>query len=125
MNYGSLSLYRERLPEMADFSYMSVPRHCGGSHTLTHPFRRYVKLQQFSQSVPPVQPEENTMLAMMKVMRSQVEREQERVDGHWHGPRVGQSHLKLKMSALPLTALHDLPSKRARNSYLKRRCKYG
>ncbi|XP_039183855.1 glutamine-rich protein 2 isoform X3 [Crotalus tigris] len=57
---------RERLPEMADFSYMSVPRHCGGSHTLTHPFRRYVKLQQFNQGMPSAQPDENTMLAMMK-----------------------------------------------------------
>ncbi|KAG8129008.1 hypothetical protein E2320_015805 [Naja naja] len=57
---------RERLPEMADISYMSVPRHCGGSHTLTHPFRRSVKLQQLSQSMPSVQPDESTMLAMMK-----------------------------------------------------------
>ncbi|XP_070790512.1 glutamine-rich protein 2 [Pituophis catenifer annectens] len=57
---------RERLPEMADVSYMNIPRHCGGSHTLTHPFRRYVKLQQFSQSMPSVQPDESTMLAMMK-----------------------------------------------------------
>ncbi|XP_013919563.1 PREDICTED: glutamine-rich protein 2-like isoform X3 [Thamnophis sirtalis] len=56
---------RERLPE-ADFSFMNVPRHCGGSHTLTHPFRRYVKLQQFSQSIPPVQPDESPMLAVMK-----------------------------------------------------------
>ncbi|XP_013919561.1 PREDICTED: glutamine-rich protein 2-like isoform X1 [Thamnophis sirtalis] len=56
---------KERLPE-ADFSFMNVPRHCGGSHTLTHPFRRYVKLQQFSQSIPPVQPDESPMLAVMK-----------------------------------------------------------
>ncbi|KAK9406860.1 QRICH2: Glutamine-rich protein 2 [Crotalus adamanteus] len=66
VDYGPLPLYRERLPEMADFSYMSVPRHCGGSHTLTHPFRRYVKLQQFNQGMPSAQPDENTMLAMMK-----------------------------------------------------------
>ncbi|XP_029140507.1 glutamine-rich protein 2 [Protobothrops mucrosquamatus] len=64
--YLGSSPFGKRLPEMADFSYMSVPRHCGGSHTLTHPFRRYVKLQQFNQGTPSVQPDENTMLAMMK-----------------------------------------------------------
>uniref|UniRef100_A0A670XWY1 DUF4795 domain-containing protein n=1 Tax=Pseudonaja textilis TaxID=8673 RepID=A0A670XWY1_PSETE len=45
--YLGSSPFGKRLPEMADISYMSVPRHCGGSHTLTHPFRRSMKLQQF------------------------------------------------------------------------------
>ncbi|XP_062976409.1 glutamine-rich protein 2 [Elgaria multicarinata webbii] len=57
---------RDRLPEMADYSYVSVPRHCGGSHTLTYPYRRYGKLQQLAQCMPPVQTDENAMLAMMK-----------------------------------------------------------
>ncbi|XP_061472273.1 glutamine-rich protein 2 isoform X3 [Rhineura floridana] len=57
---------RDRLPEMADYSYVSVPRHCGGSHTLTYPYRRYGRLQQFAQSMAPVHTDENGMLAMMK-----------------------------------------------------------
>ncbi|XP_032995293.1 glutamine-rich protein 2 isoform X2 [Lacerta agilis] len=57
---------RDRLADMSDFSYISVPRHCGGSHTLTYPYRRYGRLQQFAQSMAPVQPEENAMLAVMK-----------------------------------------------------------
>ncbi|XP_061472272.1 glutamine-rich protein 2 isoform X2 [Rhineura floridana] len=56
----------DRLPEMADYSYVSVPRHCGGSHTLTYPYRRYGRLQQFAQSMAPVHTDENGMLAMMK-----------------------------------------------------------
>uniref|UniRef100_A0ABM5FMJ0 Glutamine-rich protein 2 isoform X4 n=1 Tax=Pogona vitticeps TaxID=103695 RepID=A0ABM5FMJ0_9SAUR len=57
---------RDRLPEMADYSYISVPRHCGGSHTLTYPYRRYGRLQQFAQCMPPLHADEGTMLAMMK-----------------------------------------------------------
>ncbi|XP_034955005.2 glutamine-rich protein 2 [Zootoca vivipara] len=57
---------RDRLADMSDFSYISVPRHCGGSHTLTYPYRRYGRLQQFAQPMAPVQPEENAMLAVMK-----------------------------------------------------------
>nr|XP_060620600.1 glutamine-rich protein 2 isoform X2 [Anolis sagrei ordinatus] len=60
------SLYGRRLPEMTDFSYLSVPRHCGGSHTLTYPYRRYGRFQQLAQCVPPIQADENAMLAMMK-----------------------------------------------------------
>ncbi|XP_042308282.1 glutamine-rich protein 2 isoform X4 [Sceloporus undulatus] len=62
------SLYgkRDRLPEMADYSYVSVPRHCGGSHTLTYPYRRFGKFQHFANCVPPIQADETTMLAMMK-----------------------------------------------------------
>ncbi|XP_053231976.1 glutamine-rich protein 2 isoform X2 [Podarcis raffonei] len=56
----------DRLADMSDFSYISVPRHCGGSHTLTYPYRRYGRLQQFAQSMAPVQPDENAMLAVMK-----------------------------------------------------------
>ncbi|XP_042308280.1 glutamine-rich protein 2 isoform X2 [Sceloporus undulatus] len=56
----------DRLPEMADYSYVSVPRHCGGSHTLTYPYRRFGKFQHFANCVPPIQADETTMLAMMK-----------------------------------------------------------
>ncbi|XP_039082203.1 glutamine-rich protein 2 [Hyaena hyaena] len=47
-----------RVPEMADYTYPSVPRRCGGSHTLTYPYRR-TRLQQLSQGLYP--PEEIQM----------------------------------------------------------------
>ncbi|XP_043923981.1 uncharacterized protein C16orf96 homolog [Protopterus annectens] len=39
----------DRIPEMADYSYLNSARSCGGSHTLTNPHRRYNKLQQVAQ----------------------------------------------------------------------------
>ncbi|XP_074175548.1 glutamine-rich protein 2 isoform X1 [Rhinolophus sinicus] len=55
----------KRVPEVADYTYWTVPRHCGGSHTLTHPQRRS-RLQHLSQSL---YPSEEVQIAM-KAQRS-------------------------------------------------------
>uniref|UniRef100_A0ACB8EKV3 Uncharacterized protein n=1 Tax=Sphaerodactylus townsendi TaxID=933632 RepID=A0ACB8EKV3_9SAUR len=57
---------RDKTPEMTDYSYISVPRHCGGSHTLTYPYRRSGRLQQLAQCMAPMHPEENALVSMMK-----------------------------------------------------------
>lgn len=46
--------HRERA---AECGYPSVPRHCGGRHTLTHPLQRCPRLQPLPPSTPrPLQP---------------------------------------------------------------------
>lgn len=59
----------ERIPEMADYSYLAMSRSCGGSHTVTYPNRRYTRLQHISHFI---QAEEETPPISSSPLRIQV-----------------------------------------------------
>ncbi|KAK2493416.1 hypothetical protein MC885_012351 [Smutsia gigantea] len=44
----------KRVPDTADYTYSTVPRRCGGSHTLTSPYR-HGRLQHLSQGPHPTE----------------------------------------------------------------------
>ncbi|XP_073670231.1 uncharacterized protein [Paramisgurnus dabryanus] len=87
----------ERIPEMADYSYLA--RNCGGSHTLTYPHnRRYTRLQHITHviqteeesrpvpSAPYTQPEEVDILGL---------------DGQVYKGRTNVRAVKVSESRLP------------------------
>nr|XP_055040772.1 uncharacterized protein LOC129427960 isoform X2 [Misgurnus anguillicaudatus] len=87
----------ERIPEMADYSYLA--RNCGGSHTLTYPHnRRYTRLQHITHviqteeesrpvpSAPYTQPEEVDILGL---------------DGQVYKGRMNGRAVKVSESRLP------------------------
>ncbi|XP_036794525.1 glutamine-rich protein 2-like [Oncorhynchus mykiss] len=89
----------ERIPEMADYSYLAMSRSCGGSHTVTYPNRRYTRLQHFShflqaeEETPPIsssplqiQPEEVDILGL---------------DGHIYKGRLKTRSVKTVDARLP------------------------
>ncbi|KAM4663493.1 glutamine-rich protein 2 [Discoglossus pictus] len=53
----------DRSQEVADYGYISTARSCGGSHTMTLPYRRYSKLQSISPGNVPLE-EENIGISM-------------------------------------------------------------
>ncbi|XP_062447882.1 glutamine-rich protein 2 isoform X2 [Rhea pennata] len=54
-----------RRERAAECGYLSVPRHCGGRHTLTHPLQRCARLQHLARCVP-AQLEAGPVLTLMK-----------------------------------------------------------
>uniref|UniRef100_A0A4W5K8M3 DUF4795 domain-containing protein n=1 Tax=Hucho hucho TaxID=62062 RepID=A0A4W5K8M3_9TELE len=73
----------ERIPEMADYSYLAMSRSCGGSHTVTYPNRRYTRLQHISHFI---QPEEVDILGL---------------DGHIYKGRLKTRSVKTVDARLP------------------------
>uniref|UniRef100_A0A8C7CGA8 DUF4795 domain-containing protein n=1 Tax=Oncorhynchus kisutch TaxID=8019 RepID=A0A8C7CGA8_ONCKI len=73
----------ERIPEMADYSYLAMSLSCGGSHTVTYPNRRYTRLQHFSHFL---QPEEVDILGL---------------DGHIYKGRLKTRSIKTVDARLP------------------------
>ncbi|XP_052347297.1 glutamine-rich protein 2 isoform X2 [Oncorhynchus keta] len=89
----------ERIPEMADYSYLAMSRSCGGSHTVTYPNRRYTRLQQFSHFI---QAEEETPPISSSPLRIQPEEvDILGLDGHIYKGRLKTRSVKTVDARLP------------------------
>nr|XP_046186873.1 uncharacterized protein C16orf96-like isoform X1 [Oncorhynchus gorbuscha] len=89
----------ERIPEMADYSYLAMSRSCGGSHTVTYPNRRYTRLQQFSHFI---QAEEETPPISSSPLRIQPEEvDILGLDGHIYKGRLKNRSVKTVDARLP------------------------
>ncbi|XP_029582790.1 LOW QUALITY PROTEIN: glutamine-rich protein 2-like [Salmo trutta] len=90
---------RERIPEMADYSYLAMSRSCGGSHTLTYPNRRYTRLQHISHFI---QAEEETPPVSSSPLRIQPEEvDILGLDGHIYKGRLKTRSVKTVDARLP------------------------
>ncbi|XP_052375024.1 glutamine-rich protein 2-like isoform X3 [Oncorhynchus keta] len=89
----------ERIPEMADYSYLAMSRSCGGSHTVTYPNRRYTHLQHFSHFL---QAEEETPPISSSPLRIQPEEvDILGLDGHIYKGRLKTKSIKTVDARLP------------------------
>ncbi|XP_042183827.1 glutamine-rich protein 2-like [Oncorhynchus tshawytscha] len=89
----------ERIPEMADYSYLAMSRSCGGSHTVTYPNRRYTRLQHFSHFI---QAEEETPPISSSPLRIQPEEvDILGLDGHIYKGRLKTRSVKTVDARLP------------------------
>ncbi|XP_042576806.1 glutamine-rich protein 2 isoform X3 [Cyprinus carpio] len=86
----------ERIPEMADYSYLS--RNCGGSHTLTYPSRRYTRLQHITHLIqseeegPPVSSGPPTQAAEVDILG---------LDGQVYKGRMSSRTVRLSETRFP------------------------
>ncbi|KAM9472813.1 uncharacterized protein ACWYII_007990 isoform 3-T3 [Salvelinus alpinus] len=89
----------ERIPEMADYSYLAMSRSCGGSHTVTYPNRRYTRLQHISHFI---QAEEETPPISSSPLRIQPEEvDILGLDGHIYKGRLKTRSVKTVDARLP------------------------
>uniref|UniRef100_A0A673YFZ3 Glutamine-rich protein 2-like n=1 Tax=Salmo trutta TaxID=8032 RepID=A0A673YFZ3_SALTR len=89
----------ERIPEMADYSYLAMSRSCGGSHTVTYPNRRYTRLQHISHFI---QAEEETPPVSGSPLRIQPEEvDILGLDGHIYKGRLKTRLVKTVDARLP------------------------
>ncbi|XP_031681842.1 glutamine-rich protein 2 [Oncorhynchus kisutch] len=89
----------ERIPEMADYSYLAMSLSCGGSHTVTYPNRRYTRLQHFSHFL---QAEEETPPISSSPLRIQPEEvDILGLDGHIYKGRLKTRSIKTVDARLP------------------------
>ncbi|XP_045576234.1 glutamine-rich protein 2 isoform X3 [Salmo salar] len=89
----------ERIPEMADYSYLAMSRSCGGSHTVTYPNRRYTRLQHISHFI---QAEEETPPISSSPLRIQPEEvDILGLDGHIYKGRLKTRLVKTVDARLP------------------------